>query len=367
MKKGLKIALILLVIAALGVGAYFYLGRNAAKSDEVAYVTPVRMINIASGSSSNNRFSGVVESQQTVAFKKDGNREIEEIYVVEGQEVEEGTALFRYEVRSAENNIAQANLDIEEKNQELAIYRQSATTQSQILARQIEIEIRKIQNDIAGYQQEIDNAQVLSTLKGVVKQVNGDPDDPNTTPIVEVMEVGDYRVKSSIDEQAIWSINVGDPITVRSRVDEQQTWSGTISKIENEPNSDQQNDYYFNGGGSEKASTYPFYVSLDSIEGLILGQHVFVELAQGNPGLTGIWIMPDMIVQDSDRNYVWVSENGKLKKRDVELGDINEEYYAVEIKSGLENSDAIAWPDDTLKEGMTTIDSSNMDNGAIEE
>ena len=358
MKKKLKfiVPIVLLIIAAI-VGVLYFMKRGGSASGEVAYVDKVSAVNFASTPTSYNRFAGVVESQQTVDFKKDGNREILEVYVKEGDNIQKDAKLFRYDVRSSENGILEANLEIEGLNSELAIYRANNSTENQILARQTEISIQKKQAEIAAYQQEIDNADVLSSLTGVVKEVNeeGLNNEGMEAPIVKVMEVGEYRVKGKIDEQLFGMVNVGDPVIVRSRVDESLTWSGTVSKIETEPQQSSENNYY-GGETGEKASSYPFYVTLDNIDNLMLGQHVFVEPgADMDVSLSGIWLMSDYLMVEEDGYYVYVAENNKLTKRKVEVGEINEEMFITEIVGNLSNDDLIAWPDESYTEGMNVL------------
>ena len=71
---------------------------------------------------------------------------------------------------------------------------------------------------------------------------------------------------------------------VHSRVDESQTWTGLVDTIEMEPTDDQNNSmYYVSGDAGQRSSRYNFYVTLDSLEGLILGQHVYIEPDLGPP------------------------------------------------------------------------------------
>ena len=359
MKKKMKfiVPIVLLIIAILA-GVFFFMKRGGTTSGEVAYVDKVSAVNYASSPTSYTRFAGVVESQQTVDFKKDGNREILEVYVKEGDSVQKDAKLFRYDVRSSENGIAEATLEIEGLNSELAIYRAGGGTENQILARQTEISIQKKQAEIAAFQQEIDNADVLSSLTGVVKEVNEDGlnSEGMEAPIVKVMEIGEYRVKGKIDEQLFGMVNVGDPVIVRSRVDESITWSGTVSKIETEPQQSSENNYY-GGESGEKASSYPFYVTLDNTDNLMLGQHVFIEPgADTSVSLSGIWIMSDYLISEEDGYYVYVAENNKLTKRKVEVGEINEEMFITEIVGNLSEEDLIAWPDESYTEGMNVLD-----------
>ena len=54
-----------------------------------------------------------------------------------------------------------------------------------------------------------------------------------------------------------------------------------ITKIDTENQVQNNNEYDTSDSGTEKASKYPFYVQLDSTDNLILGQHVYVELDEG--------------------------------------------------------------------------------------
>lgn len=76
------------------------------------------------------------------------------------------------------------------------------------------------------------------------------------------------------------------------------------------------------------SSTYPFYVNLDSSEGLMLGQHVYIEPDEGqDEKKAGIWLNDYFIVDaDTDSPYVWIANGqNKLEKRDVILGQYDED------------------------------------------
>ncbi len=62
---------------------------------------------------------------------------------------------------------------------------------------------------------------------------------------------------------------------------------------------------------------------------------------------------------------VWVSNSKhELEKKSVTLGDIDDDYGIVELKSGLSETDLIAYPADDYKEGMkTTTNANNLSNG----
>jgi HlyD family secretion protein len=96
----------------------------------------------------------------------------------------------------------------------------------------------------------------------------------------------------------------------------------------------------------------------------MLGQHVYIEPDNGQEDVkTGVWISEFYIVDtDTASPYVWAAnEKERLEKRSVVLGEYDEALGEYEIVSGLMEDDYIAFPDDTLEEGLpTTTDMSAM-------
>lgn len=77
---------------------------------------------------------------------------------------------------------------------------------------------------------------------------------------------------------------------VRSRVDENQTWSGTFTAVNTDEAENNNNNMYYGATSTETtSSSYSFYVMLDSSDGLLLGQHVYIEKDLGEEQ-SGIWL-----------------------------------------------------------------------------
>ena len=106
------------------------------------------------------------------------------------------------------------------------------------------------------------------------------------------------------------------------------------------------------GGSDQSASTsYYFYVELESSDGLLLGQHVYIEQNAGQEEQKeGVWLDASFIADLDSKPYVW-ADNGKekLEKRSVVLGQFDEALNQYEIKDGLSREDAVAFPLETLK------------------
>ncbi len=372
MKKKTKIIILISACLLIVVIGIYYLFPKESSNGNI-YVQKVSTI--IGSSYTENRYSGVVESSETVDINQDGNKSITDMYVKEGQKVSKGDKLFSYDTTEAANSIAQKKLDIEAQNNEIAAQNNTIEDYKAELNKggdKVEIQarindasyaIRQAQNTIKATQTEIDqlnkqieNSTVLSTIDGIIKEVNkdgGTDESGNQKPLVSITQTTDFRVKGSISEMG--TISEGTSVIVRSRVNEDQIYKGTVTKVETDPQSNSNNN--FNGAdSSESASKYPFYVSLDNNKGLMLGQHVYIEADNGqSTKKKGIWLDASFIVSDDNGNsYVWVSERGKLKKRKVELGKTDEETYTTKIKSGLNVDDYIAWADDSYSEGMKT-------------
>lgn len=372
MKKKTKIIILISACLLIVVIGIYYLFPKESSNGNI-YVQKVSTI--IGSSYTENRYSGVVESSETVDINQDGNKSITDMYVKEGQKVSKGDKLFSYDTTEAANSIAQKKLDIEAQNNEIAAQNNTIEDYKAELNKggdKVEIQarindasyaIRQAQNTIKATQTEIDqlnkqieNSTVLSTIDGIIKEVNkdgGTDESGNQKPLVSITQTTDFRVKGSISEMG--TISEGTSVIVRSRVNEDQIYKGTVTKVETEPQSNSNNNFY-GADSSESASKYPFYVSLDNNKGLMLGQHVYIEVDNGqSTKKKGIWLDASFIVSDDNGNsYVWVSERGKLKKRKVELGKSDEETYTTKIKSGLNVDDYIAWADDSYSEGMKT-------------
>lgn len=112
-KVGIIIGVIAAAVVAAGVGFYFLKGRSSGgNSADKVYVEKVSAI-MNQSAGINNRYSGVVEPQETLEINKDSERKVKEVYVSVGDEVEEGTVLFSYDTEELQMQIDQAKLEME--------------------------------------------------------------------------------------------------------------------------------------------------------------------------------------------------------------------------------------------------------------
>ena len=358
---------------------------KSGKSDDKVYVEKVsKIMNTYTGNT--NRYNGIVESQDSYEVNVDSSRTIKEILVKVGDEVEEGQTLVTYDTSDLEMQVKQAKLELEgiqneidssnkkiatltdelnkttDEDDQFSLKTDIQTEENSIEENKLDLESKNL--EISKYQDQINASMVVSKRSGVVKEINenGTDSNGNNAAFMTILQTGEYRVKGSIDEQNVWMISDGQTVIIRSRVDENQTWNGTISKIDTD--NVQKSDDDSSSDSSVSATKYPFYVELPSAEGLLLGQHVYVELDEGqDEQKEGIWLYSNYVVQDDGGAYVWAAnEKNCLEKRYVELGKYDENLAEYEILSGLAQNDYIAWPMEGLYEGVTTVtDASEVD------
>ena len=385
-RKNRKMIIAAVVIVAAALGIFWFLngkGKESDKGDNVAYVSSVAQLTGQYASNGVfNRFTGVIEPQATKAFNKRDDGEIAEIFVETGDKVEVGTALFSYDTDKYQEDLSKGEIELErmqnelesikttvaqlEKEKKSASSSEKANYTVQIQEQQLnykqqeydiqskELELDKIRDNIA-------HATVTSDMEGVVKSINKDSGSQpsyggNSTDsgFIVIMKTGDFRVKGTVNEQNMHNVSEGMNVIVHSRLDD-QTWKGVITTVDRENTDSNQNNMYGDSAGS---SAYPFYVELDSSEGLLMGQHVYMEIDHGQEEeKTGIWLDEYMIdFTDPDAPFVWADNGkGRLEKRSIKVGDYDDELFKYHVQEGLSLEDSIAFPDESFTEGMKCV------------
>ena len=393
-KKGIIILIVVLLALAGAAGAIYYVLHNKkASNEELVYATKISDLN-GGYDLTDSRYMGTVESQEVKGVNRDSDKKVKELYVKEEDEVKAGDVLFEYDTESMELQLRQLELELTSINNNIATLNQqiaSLTTEKAAAGpdeqlsysaqiQNLQAQVNQANYDASAKQLEIDrqklsmeNTKVVAPMDGIIKTINennstsssdnnsnydnnnnnnNNSSDSTSNAYITIMAKGDYRIKATASELTVRSMTEGQSMIVRSRVDD-STWTGTVTKIDLEhPDNGNSNEYYSSSGTT--ATKYPFYISLDSTDGLMLGQHVYVEADYGQGDVKeGLWLDEYYIMQEDDGAYVW-AENAKgyIEKRKVELGEYDENMMRYQILSGLTEDDYIAYPEERVKEGM---------------
>lgn len=402
-KIGIIIAVIVIIAAAAGGAAWYFLNGNlgVGNSADKVYVEKVSTLNAAK-SGVQNRYSGVVEAQESWKVNKDAEREVKEVFVEQGDMVEEGDPLFEYNMEDVQSELSQAELELEGMENEITDFKSQITQltkernaassdekfqytaeiqEKENSIKQTEYNIESKKAEMEKKRQSIDNAVVTSKIAGVVKSINesGNSDyaSEEDSAYMTVLAVGDFRVKGTVSESNVQMLSEEQQVILRSRIDEEQTWTGTISKIDTQnETSDDNNDMmmYDSGSTAEKATKYPFYITLDSTDGLMMGQHLFIELDEGQTEeKEGIWLFEGYIVrEDANAEGAGGSESGDAAL-DLSAGDMAEGFDAAagdmadaenafdEISAGAETADMDM---EGAEDGSEGADTEDLEGGA---
>ena len=412
-KKGIIILIVVLLVLAGAAGAIYYvLHSKKASNEELVYATKISDLN-GGYDLMESRYMGTVESQEVKGVNRDSDKKIKELYVKEEDEVKAGDVLFEYDTESMELQLRQLELELTSINNNIATLNQqiaSLTTEKAAAPAEeqlsysaqiqnLQAQVNQANYDASAKQLEIDrqklsmeNTKVVAPMDGIIKTINennstsssdnnsnydnnnNNSSDSTSNAYITIMAKGDYRIKATASELTVRSMSEGQSMIVRSRVDD-STWIGTVTKIDLEhPDNGNSNEYYSSSGTT--ATKYPFYISLDSTDGLMLGQHVYVEADYGQGSVKeGLWLDEYYIMQEDDGAYVWAeNDKGYIEKRKVELGEYDENMMRYEIVSGLTEDDYIAYPEERVKEGMKVThnyedivtDDTGIDDGNID-
>ena len=344
-------------------------------SGTAVYVQSVERLAAMGGIAPGNRFLGLVVSEHTAEVTRDADKTIQELLVKEGDDVKEGQPLFRYDTEELQLNLDKKNLELEQLKSSIESCKEkikslerersglSGTAKlqytveiqsAQVDQKEAELKLKTKEDEVKKAQELLDNSTVTSPITGRVQKINeNDTTDSDGKPAayITIQQSGAYRVKGVLGELQRGSLKEGDRVKMVPRTEENAAWTGTVTLVDYEnPTQGSDTDRYYGSSSDEMttASRYPFYVELDSTDGLMLGQHLYIELDTGADA-PGVGISGAFLCYNEDGSaYVWAEKGGKLEKRAVTLGDYDPMTDVQKITEGLSLEDYIAYPDPEL-------------------
>lgn len=341
-----------------------------ADAENAVYVQNVADLINLGGIAPGDKFAGVVVSENITEIQKDSQMAVAELLVREGDDVTEGQELFSYDTQQLQLSLDKQHLELEQAEATIENYKRQIedlekdrnnasgnkleyTIQIQSLQvdlKEAEINIKAKQDAVAQSEALLQNAVVCAPVTGRVQSISESGTDNYGNPVayITIQKTGSFRVKGTIGELQRGAIMEGTRMEVLSRTDS-SNWAGTVTLVDYEsPTQENPNAMYYGSTSNEMttSSKYPFYVELDDTNGLILGQHVYLQLENQQEEASGLSISSAFVAYEEDGStYVWADQNGKLAKRTVEVGEYNMMNDTYEILSGITEEDYIAFPD----------------------
>ena len=363
----------------IAAGLILALGLSACAQEE-SVVSVQRVDQLTNAATASDKFSGVVVSDNAVTVAKEADKKVADLLVQAGDQVREGQKLFSYDTdelnltldkQELEQDRLEAEIDdLEDQIKDVETELKKATgdtkTQLNIQLRQLQMELTQaeydedvLKTDISYTKKMLKNIHVYSPIEGTVRSINED----NYEEYIVIQQAGAYRVKGLLNEMNLgMGIMEGTAVQVISRLDPNQVWTGTVELVDYENSEQNSYDsmYYGYSNSMTSSSSYPFYIALDSTDGLLLGQHVYIQVAvtvtdPTVPYLPESYLM-DLLYDDVSGTVtaaVWmVDENGVLAKRTVTLGEYDMPTGSYQVLEGLDFVDYVADPSNpNCKEG----------------
>ena len=377
----------------IALGAALILGLTGCGGQTQINVEQAGMLTTAATSS--DKFAGVVVSENAVEITRDTDKQIDELYVSVGDTVRVNEKLFEYDTDTLSLTVDKQQLELDKLTRQIT----DLNTQIKNLEKQIkdldskikkekdkkvkaeyenqrstlDLQLRSVKADHTqatydkqSLQAEINynknmlkNAVVRSPIKGTVRAI-----DENGTPYITIQQAGAFQVKGSLNELSLNAgIMEGVGVTILSRVDPTQFWTGMVTLVDyNAGSSNEQNEMFGGmGDGMSTATSYPFYITLDNTNGLLLGQHVYIQISAAAIG-DDLLRIPEGYVMDIvmdeetwlTTGTVWAvnMETGTLTKTTVTLGEYDPTYGTYVILEGITAESYLADPADAgVKEG----------------
>lgn len=359
------------IAAVAAVGIVAMLG-GCAEDGAAVYVQSVQELSGLDAMSAGDKFPGMVVSENVTEIKRDSDKAIEELLVKEGDDVTEGQVLFSYDTDELQLTLDKQRLELEQLNAMVENYtsqiaqletekanassgdqlRYTVEIQTlQVDLKEAELNINAKKTEIARSETVLENVEVTSPVTGRVQSINESGTDSygNPAAYITIQQAGSYRIKGTMGELQMGAIMEGVRVKILSRTDETKFWTGTVTLVDYESatqGSDMDMYYGVATDPMSSSSKYPFYVELDSTEGLLLGQHVYIQVDTGDEEISGLSLSSFFVVWDEDGStYVWAERNSKLEKRPVVLGDYDPMTDTYLVLEGLSETDYIAFPD----------------------
>lgn len=265
---------------------------------------------------------GVVSAQSTLSNAEIGLVNAEENYKtaevgLANAEVGLSTAQASYETAKSSHQTAQASYNIV-ANQTPA--ENSRKAQDALDAAKASRE--SINAQLASFQKSLNDATVKAPISGTIAQCNVKPNtvlaQGGSAPFV-IIDLSAVNIEVHVAEQLITNLKVNDEVEVKVATLGEDTMKGIITEVNPVANTD---------------GTYTVKVKVDNKEGT-LKSGMFAEVYFTKEQSIDTIVVPrESVLTKDDVNYVYVFENGKAVRKDVELG-INTG-ASIEIANGIE-------------------------------
>ena len=225
--------------------------------------------------------------------------------------------------------------------------------------RSLDLSLTERELSIEKQEKKVAQKTLYSKIDGVVSYIGSTGDSSKDFMTIKSSE--GYYIRATVGELMLDSVQPGAILNC----DDWQAgvkFKATVMEVSDYPVS-QEMGYGYSSGNSN-VSYYSVIASIeDGVEGISDEDWITVSLDRSQEEGNGIVLEKAFVRNDNGNHYVYVSEDGVLKKRYIEVEKIVNGGYAYLIGRGLRKTDLIAFPyGDSVKDGapVTEVSSSEI-------
>jgi len=310
-----KRTIIIIVVSVLAIGGAigWYFSTQQGQVVEQVYVEQNEILKTVSA-------SGEVKSGQQANLSFLASGKITNVNVEEGQQVIARSVLgsLNTTTQSQTSKAARDARDIALRNRDAFVEQYSSDKDDIGGEERYEIELRK-QNELVSQAQASLNAQtsllpnyyINAPFDGTVTNVNKKVGETATAgePIFTIADLSKLYFEVELDQEDYGFVSLDQPVNITFDSYSDDTFTGKIIDLP---------DYVGTAGTSGVVTVK---LSIDPIEGkpVLLGMTGDVDIIVDKVDMANTLIF-DEIIEDETGTYVWILENGKLKKLPIQTG-----------------------------------------------
>ncbi len=213
----------------------------------------------------------------------------------------------------------------------------------------LQLRIAQINGDIQASQKEMDQLTIKAPISGLIVYENnwstgrkiavGDQPWPGM-PIISLPDLSAAQVEISINEMDISKVKSGQKVDIIPDAFPDRSFTGTITSV---------SQIGREKGSGSSIKVFDIIVDIDVTDEILKpGITTTNKIVVGT--LKDVLSIPIVaVVEENKKTYVFVRDGGSFTRREVELGERNDNY--VVVKNGLTESDVVALRNPEAKDG----------------
>ena len=275
------------------------------------------------------KLPAAVESFETIWVKSEASGQINKVLVKEGEMVQKGQILIEVDSRDYTSRLEQ--IEASYKLAALQHDRYSELRKKNIVAAnemdQVEAQLKALEAQKAQAKLALERTKVIASVSGRINEIEAKVGDyiSNEKPVAQILQIGQVKVTVGIPESDV------------SAVTDLKEADITIDALDNLKIKGRK--YFLSRQPDDMARLYNLELVVDNPNGRILpGMFAKVEIVK-RQYKDAIAIPLYAVISQDDKNFIYIENNGKAEKQEVELGILDG--WMIQVTAGIKPGDRV--------------------------